>query len=97
MIDFNDTKHDALLFQNGMLSDHITDAEMDFVHNLIVNPLKAQDINGAWHQYWDEQGVTGDRNFNDRAAEWLASLGHTAPDINAQWLAYWESLLPVAP
>ena len=90
----NDTKHAALLFQNGMLSGHIDDMELLFVHNMIISPLKQQDIAGAWDQFFDEIGVASNLSRQERFMLYMQGLLFTDPDYNARQLSYWESLLP---
>ena len=92
-----DIKRTALLFQTGAveLKQHISDLEIQYIHNLIVNPGREASIASAWQQYWSEVGIPEDpQHFNDRAMVWLASIGFTAEDYNARWTEYWTSLLP---
>ena len=92
---FDDIKHAALLFQNGRLSGKIDDEELIYVHNQIISPLKQNDINGAWHQWWDELGIPNE-GYNDRAEAYIRSVLPLteAEDMNSLWLELWTSLLP---
>ena len=92
---FNDVKHAALVFQTGVISDHISDAELAHVHNQIINPTKNGHIGGAWHQYWTEQGIEAG-HYNDRAKLFIKQVLplEESEDINQLWLSYWTSLLP---
>ena len=92
-----DIKRTALLFQTGAveLTQHISDLEIQYIHNLIVNTAKENTVPAAWNQYWYEIGVPGDpAHFNDRAMVYLEELGFTDPDYNARWTQLWTSLLP---
>ena len=92
---FNDIKHAALIFQTGVITDHISDAELSYVHSLIVNPSKQSHIGGAWNQLWTESGIPAGA-YNDRAVAFIRQVlpATDADDMNAYWLSYWESLLP---
>ena len=91
----NDIKLEALNFQNGNITDHIDDAELEYLHNLIIDPDKAGQVNDAWIQHFDELGITAG-GFNDRAARFIKSILplSEAETMNALWLDYWTSLLP---
>ena len=91
----NGIKHAALIFQTGVITDHISDAELSYVHSLIINPNKSSHINEAWSQLWTESGIPAGA-YNDRARAYIRQVlpATDADDINALWLAYWESLLP---
>ncbi len=46
-------------------------------------------VNDLWHAYWDSLVVTPG-HFNDRAYEWLGTLGHVG-SIDDRWFSFWNS------
>ena len=91
MATLNDCKLAALAAETA-LTGSINDLELIYVQSLIVAATKADDLTGAWQQYFAEQGHTG--SYNDNAFAWLAGLGHSG-SLNEKWLAYWCALVPV--
>ena len=88
----NDTMSAALTFQLGLVTPADTnDMLVSYLQNLTLSVIS--DPNDLWHLYWDQQLIApGD--FNDRAHDWLNSLGHVESDLPAQWHAYWTANLP---
>ena len=67
---------------------HVNDLEIELLQSLHVS-VTSDNINDAWHQYWDSQLVAAGQ-FNDRAFAWLGGLAHTG-SLSDRWLKFWSS------
>lgn len=84
----NDCKYAALLSDLGVTDGQIDDLELAWLHSLIVSATKAQQINDAWMQYWDQLGIAAGQ-YNDRAYAFLKSQGAFGDHITDLWFDYW--------
>lgn len=67
----------------------INDLEPLFVASLGV-AVDSPVANEAWMQYWDEQSIPPGQ-WNDRAFEFLGSIGHIVPgDLPGRWFLAWR-------
>lgn len=82
----NDAKYAGLnvALSNPGLS--LAEMELDYINGLFSGDIGT--IQDAWHAYWDfDEQPPG--HFNDRAYDWLGSLGHNQLSYNDRWASYW--------
>lgn len=85
----NDCKLSALRTRTTRTDGTINDLELVYVQNLITATPKAQNINDAWHQYWDQLTIPGGA-YNDRAYTWLKGLnGAVGDSLTDLWYWFW--------
>lgn len=85
----NDCKLSALRTRTTRTDGTINDLEIVYVQALITAPTKAQNINDAWQQYWDQLNIPGGA-YNDRAYAWLKGLtGAVGESLTDLWYWYW--------
>lgn len=89
MAQVNDEKYRKLslaLAKNG----HTRDLEVEWLLSQLLLYTGPVVVNDLWMALWDDALIT-EGQFNDRAYEWLGSLGHLQGQLNDRWLSYWSS------
>lgn len=73
------------------------DMLFDWLQANVTGTPKAQTINDAWHQFYDERLVPSGV-LNDRHYEYLSSLvGSPGGDLSEMWEWFWCTYLPSVP
>ena len=92
-MNFNDAKRDKMQTVLGVVGNQHNDLELLYVQLLGAS---ASIVAEGWQQVWDIALIPPGQ-FNDRADQWLASLGFSEGTTHESWLAYWLAPIPTPP
>ena len=86
-----DHKHSALLVGTGSVGGATPDLELEWLQ--LQPGVVGGSVNDAWNNYWDTLTLPAilPGTHNDRAFEWLGTLGHDQGTLVERWDSYWRA------